>query len=138
MNYKYFDKKLQKEIPVRLERWRWIVYFDDGTELMQFDPNTKEYHFFAEIKETGKKVTSFKMVSEDNPRGINLLIPEGADLIHYYRVQKLNVGTSNYLEVKFYIFGWKILFEGRSVKRLLRIYPDDFIEIMDDDNRENY
>lgn len=121
--------------PVKVEKWRWVACFTDGSELKQFDIENNRFHSFAEIKETGKEVQSFKMVSENYPRGFNLLIPVGADLIHYYRVTRLNIGTPQYREEKYYIFGWKINDNGRVFKRLLKIYPDDYIAIMDDDGR---
>ena len=134
MQYTYTNKDNQEEI-VPVMRWRWIACFEDGSELMQYDYNTGKFHQFHEIKDTGKKVVSFKMVSENTPHGINLLIPEKADLIHYYRVQRLAWNTPQRQEIKLFIFGWKINIDGRVYKRLLKIYPNDYIEIMDDDRR---
>ena len=135
--FKFFDKDQQKDIEVTPERWRWITHFEDHTILCQFDPGEERYHQFQDIKETGKTATSFQMVSDHNPQGFNLLVPEGADLIHYYRTQVLDyMGTPQ--KVRLYCFGWKILIDGRSHKRILVIHPDDSIEISDDDGRVDY
>lgn len=138
---KYYKPYTKEEVQV--ERWRWIAYFDDGSELHQYESDPVNsfsglFHSFAEIKATGKQVVSFKMISENYPRGINLLVPEGAEVIHYYRRQKLGFNTSNPISNTFFVFGWRININGQSVKRLIKIYPEDQIEIMDDDGRENY
>ena len=132
--FKHINKDNREET-VPLVRWRWVATFIDGSELMQYDYNTGLFHQFHEIKDTGKQVLSFRMVSKVCPHGIDLLVPIGADLIHYYRVRRLNWNTPQRSEECYFIFGWKINIDGQSFKRMLKIYPNDKIEIIDDDGR---
>jgi hypothetical protein len=126
------QNKFQGQI-IPKERWRWVAHYTDGTKLCQFDDETGEFHQFQEIDQS--KLSSFQMVSDDNPQGFNLLIPQGADLIHFYRNTVFNMGTPNEIRLRSYIFGWKILIDGRVFKRLIAIRPDDFITLLDDDGR---
>lgn len=114
------------------ERWRWIVHYKNGTILRQFEDDTGIFHQFREIDQA--KVESFQMVSDKNPEGINLLIPpQGADLIHFYRNVRL-AGQSEW--IKLYFFGWKIRDNrGRSLQKLICIYPNDKIALIDEVER---
>ena len=115
----------QTEQVVR-ERWRWVAYYLDGTKLQQFDDEAGVFHQFAEIEQS--KIESFRMVSDKNPEGIDLLIPQGADVIHFYRKGRLN---GQYY--KLYCFGWKIKDErGRSLQKLICIYHNDKIALLDE------
>ena len=72
------------------------------------------------------------MVSDRQPHGIKLAIPDGADIIHFYRNFKL-AGMKEFKRV--FIFGWKVLIKGKSFKRLIAIRPDDTVALLDDDGR---
>lgn len=117
----------KKEI-VQPERWRWVANYKDGTKLYQFDEETGIFHQFREIDQ--RKLASFQMVSDKNSEGINLLIPQNkADLIHFYRNVRL-AGQKEW--IKLYFFGWKIKNRGRSLQKLICIYPNDKIALVDE------
>jgi len=111
------------------ERWRWVAHYKNGTKLHQFDDEAGIFHQFREIDQS--KIESFQMVSDQNPEGINLLIPpNGADLIHFYRNVRL-AGRKDW--IKLYFFGWKIKNQrGRSIQKLICIYPNDKIALVDE------
>ncbi len=120
----------KKEV-VQRERWRWVANYKDGSTLHQFDDETGIFHQFREIDQS--KVESFQMVSDKNPEGINLLIPQDqADLIHFYRNVRL-AGQKEW--IKLYFFGWKIKDRGRSIQKLICIYPNDKIALVDEVER---
>lgn len=114
---------------VKRERWRWVAHYKDGTTLHQFDEATGIFHQFKEIDQANLEY--FQMVSDKNPEGISLLIPQNnADLIHFYR----NVKLAGYKDwIRLYFFGWKIRDNrGRSIKKLICIYPNDRIALIDE------
>lgn len=127
--FTFTRKETGKTEVVNWERWRWVAHYKDGTSLHQFDEETGIFHQFREIDQA--KVESFQMVSDTNPEGINLLIPpQGADLIHFYRNVRL-AGQKDW--VKLYFFGWKIQDQrGRSLQKLICIYPNDKIALIDE------
>lgn len=109
------------------ERWRWVAHYKDGTKLQQFDDETGIFHQFREIDQSNLK--AFQMVSDKNPEGISLLIPQNkSDLIHFYRKGRLDGQF-----YKLYCFGWKIKDDrGRSLQKLICIYPNDCIALVDE------
>ena len=123
-----FTRPTGKMEIVQRERWRWVANYKDGTKLYQFDEETGIFHQFREIDQ--KKLDSFQMISDINPEGINLLIPRNkADLIHFYRNVRL-AGQKEW--IKLYFFGWKIKDRGRSLQKLICIYPNDKIAMVDE------
>lgn len=121
-----------KEEIVEPVRWRWIAHFKGGDILKQYD-DEDFFHRFAEIKNYGNEILYFQMVSDENPQGYKLAIPNGADLIHFYRNTRLAGQTRFH---RGFIFGWKILIDGKSHKRLIAIRPDNTIALLDDDGRK--
>lgn len=75
----YLDSDGQAVAP---ERWQWCVFYNDGTELCQFDSEKHEYHYFREIEQD--KIEAFALVSLDGSKQIIRDVPSGAKLIHYY------------------------------------------------------
>jgi hypothetical protein len=134
--YTFINPDTGKEEVVEPVRWRWVVYYADGTILKQYDDRPDSYsgifHRFAEIGQHDSPVIYFQMVSDHNPQGFKLAIPNGADLIHFYRNFKL-AGEKEWKRA--FIFGWKVLIEGKVFKRLIAIRPDDTIALLDDDGR---
>jgi hypothetical protein len=133
MRYLFTDPETNKIIEVPRERWCWIAHYSDGTKLKQFDDKDGTFHRFAEIDQ--KRIVSFEMVNEEEGQSFNLQIPQGADLIHYYRNQVLNFGTGDEKRVRLYNFGWKITIDGKLYKRIIQIFPDNSIRLLDDDGR---
>ena len=131
MTYKFNNPSTGKIEEVSLVRWRWIAHYADGVVLKQYT-NDGTFHRFADIKKHNAQVLYFQMVSDRQPHGIKLAIPDGADIIHFYRNFKL-AGMKEFKRV--FIFGWKVLIKGKSFKRLIAIRPDDTVALLDDDGR---
>ena len=100
MEYKYKNEKGEIEI-VNLERWIWGVVYKDGTELHQFDKDGN-FHRLAEINQ--KEVNLFTMYQAEGNGRYDIVMPEGARIIHKYR----NI-RPYYMDhfVKIYMFGYR-------------------------------
>lgn len=131
MQFIFTDPETNSQKVIPKEKWCWVAHYLDGTKLEQFDANGI-FHQFREIYQPN--IASFEMVCE-NGQSINLQVPLGADLIHYYRNQVLNLGTPQQQKIRFYMFGWKIKIEGRLHKQIIQIFPDNSIRLLDDDGR---
>lgn len=128
-DFKFTRPETGKTEIVNRERWRWVAHYKDGTKLQQFDDEAGVFHQFREIDQAN--LEAFQMVSDKNPEGISLLIPQNqASLIHFYRNVRL-AGQKDW--VKLYFFGWKIQDgRGRSLQKLICIYPNDCIALIDE------
>lgn len=103
------DGKLE-EVPV--ERWAWGVLFKDGSEMHQFDAQGI-FHQVGEIDQDKVKLWILYKVGPENKR-IDIVLPEGARLIHKYKryvfnAAELNNGDkSKERRVTVYVFGYKL------------------------------
>lgn len=113
--------------PVTEERWQWVAFYNDDTELCQFDANTGEYHYFAEIDH--KKVVSFGMHHPQTGRLCKIEVPPKAKLIHFYNtiVQAPMGGVTTHHRL--YAFGYEL----KKEKKINTILPNDFIVEADPD-----
>jgi len=133
MNYRFIRKG--KEELVEKEEWYWIVYYDDGTILKQFDDNG----FFHQFKEIDSQQSGvFKMVSDNHSEKYVIPFNKTIKLIHYYKVAKLHFGTPYYKEIKSYCFGFEKNVDGRNQKHILMIVPNNEIIICEDPNIINF
>lgn len=129
--YKFHRKDTDEWEDVYPEKWRWEAKYNDGTELKQFDDETGFFHQFKEIDQS--KLHIFKMLSEDNPTGYQLLFnPVEMKLIHFYRNTVLNALTPEEIKLKTYIFGFEKIIDKKVYKHLMFIMPDDGLLITDD------
>lgn len=115
---------------VTLERWFFIVQYDDGTELAQFDETDGSYHSFPEIDQ--KRVRVFKMANPSTEQVVSLLVPPGAELKHFYRNFVLNYGTPDEEQARWYCFGYES--NGVSCNFIITqrdeiIFTDDFEKV---------
>lgn len=117
MEYIFINKQGENEL-VKQERWCWGVVYDDGTELKQFD-SAFRFHQFQEINQPLVKM--FVMFQPNSEKRIDLVVPEGAQLFHFYRNFILNQGTTEERKLKVFCFGWKI--KGETT--YFYILPDD-------------
>jgi len=107
------------------ERWAWGVVYEDNTELLQFNPDGS-FHQIGEVNQEAVKL--FVMYKPSDPsKRIDLIVPQGAKIIHKYRNIK-----PYYLDdfVKVYLFGYK---KGDQYAYHF-ILPDDRMVISDVDN----
>jgi len=117
----------EKEL-ISLERWVWGVVYKDETELRQFDDNGK-FHRLSEIDQ--KNIKIFTMYrSDDMNKRYDIVMPEGARIIHKYR--NIRPFYMNRF-VKVYMFGY------RTGKKDFEyhyhfILPDDRMVISNKDN----
>lgn len=99
-----FSQDVKSE-EVALERWVWGVVYADGTELHQFDGNGV-FHRIGEVDQD--RVSLFVLYkSNDIRKRIDIVVPEGARLIHKYRNYVFNAGTEQESKVRVYVFGYK-------------------------------
>ena len=98
--YKYKNEKGEIEM-VALEKWIWGILYKDGTELHQFDKEGN-FHRLAEIDQ--KEVQLFTMYKAEGTSRYDIVMPEGARIIHKYRNIK-----PFYMDkfVKVYMFGYR-------------------------------
>jgi heme/copper-type cytochrome/quinol oxidase subunit 2 len=130
MSYTYYDEQTKQNIEVPVEQWQWVVEYNDGSKLQQFD-NDGRFHQFREINVLNVNV--FKMVSVDQKNTFTLIPPDEAKLIHFYRNTVLNMGTTDEKHIKSYVFGYEIHTElGTTKKTLCLITPDNECIITDD------
>lgn len=157
--FKFTNKETDQIEEVQREKWRWIAMYNDGSELRQFDDATGLFHQLKEIEQS--KLHIFKMVSDENPRGFQLLFnPMEMKLVHLYRNIVLDYMGKNPTRLKLYIFGYERLVQpghlgidwdsidysknstnenkiknGRVYKNLTIIMPDGGVIITDDDKK---
>ena len=124
--WKFINDKGEVEW-VELERFCWGVVYKDGTELHQFDKDGN-FHRLAEINQ--KEVELFTMYESEGTGRYDIVMPEGARIIHKYR----NIRPF-YMDkfVKVYMFGY------RTGKKEFEyhyhfILPDDRMIISNADN----
>jgi len=100
MDYTYTNEKGELEI-VESEKWVWGVVYKDETELHQFDKDGN-FHRLAEINQ--KEVELFTMYELEGKGRYDIVMPEGARIIHKYRNIK-----PFYMDkfVKVYMFGYR-------------------------------
>ena len=83
--------------------WVWAVMYKDGQVLNQFDVDRKEYHYIYEIEQEKALVwTLFKL--DDITQRIDIVVPEGAKLIHRIRNHKTKSPDSH---TRVWMFGYK-------------------------------
>lgn len=100
-----FCTKEGQEIDVPLERWMWAVAYKDGSELHQFDGENR-FHQIGEVVQDNVKM--FTLYQPNMEKRIDLIVPEGARLIHKYRHYVMNASTAAEQRYKVYVFGYKI------------------------------
>lgn len=122
----YFNRngKLE-EVPV--EPWAWGVIYKDNTELHQFDAQGV-FHQIGEVDQSRVKVFVLYKTGPENKR-LDILVPEGAVLIHKYRNFVFNAAAIGGGEkpaehrVRIYIIGIK--HKGQTL--LNYVLPGDHI-----------
>jgi len=103
------DKLFCKEEEVKIENWVWVAIYQDNTELHQFNIDGT-FHQIGEIDQSKVKLFVLYQPSDLGKKAgkrIDIVVPEGAKLIHKYRHYILNFGTDQKRKVKIYIFGIK-------------------------------
>lgn len=126
-NLKWFFERdgVKEEVPV--ERWAWGVVYKDGREFHQYD-REGVFHQLKEIDQENVKLWVLYKVGEENKR-IDILLPEGAKLIHKYKRYVFNAAALNggdksqEKQVTVYVIGYKT--EGASHYNY--VLPDDRI-----------
>ena len=100
MDYTYTNENGELEA-VELEKWCWGVAYKDGTELHQFD-KSGNFHRLSEINQ--KDLELFTMYEAEGTGRYDIVMPEGARIIHKYR----NIRPF-YMDkfVKVYMFGYR-------------------------------
>lgn len=120
MKYIYHNKEENRDIEATPERWAWGVIYKDGKELKQFGDDGI-FHRFGEIDQ--KEVAIFTIYKLEDPAKRMDLMPDGAQIFHFYRNTVLEHGTTNERHIRTYVFGWKD--KGSAVYNY--ILPDDRI-----------
>jgi hypothetical protein len=95
-----------EEIP--LEKWAWAVVYKDNTELHQFELKDGEgiFHQIGEVVQ--ENVALFVLLNVESGQRIDIIVPEGAKLIHKYKNYFLNVGTPEERRERVYVLGYKL------------------------------
>lgn len=91
---------------VAQEVWGWGVVYKDGRELHQFGDNG-DFHQIKEIEQENVKLFVLYK-TDDMSKRIDIVLPEGAKIIHKYRNFVFDYGTQEKRNVKVYVFGYKI------------------------------
>lgn len=95
------------------------MIYTDGTELQQFD-NEGIFHQIGEVQH--HKAALFILFKPENPEiKIELIVPQGATLTHFYRNIVLNALTPWEKKHRIYVFGYEV--NGHSHYNF--ILPDD-------------
>lgn len=128
MQFTFFREETQETEIAELQKWGWVVCYDDGTELHQFDFSTGVFHQFKEIDL--KKPFIFKVVDlqGDKDPFIILYSPESMQLFFFYRRGILDVGGENQRKETIIIFGYK----HTGVSHYFCIFPSGQLTITDD------
>jgi len=130
MKYKYTTKDGEE---VELERWQWVVEYQDGSRLEQFDNSDMSFHSIREVDLD--RVNKFGMINTETGRRIIIDVnPEEMQIFHYYKhFGKLE--DNHYKETaKIYVFGFK--HRGSSNANYYFILPNDKIVIKNNQNIE--
>jgi len=90
---------------VDLEKWIWAVLYRDGTELHQFD-DLGIFHQIGEVDQA--KVRMFSLYEPHGKGRIDLIVPEGAKLVHKYKWYVFDAATPHESRKKVYVFGYKL------------------------------
>jgi hypothetical protein len=104
---KYIHNKTKEE--VEIEKWVWAVVYKDNTELHQYDLNTGLFHSITEIEQDKlKMLTMYRTYDNENMDSrIDIMLPDGAKIFHFYRKTILEAGTENETRFTIYVFGYK-------------------------------
>jgi hypothetical protein len=129
--------------PVEKERWRWVVFYTDGSKLEQFEVKAGKaiFHRFGEIDQS--RVYKMMLV-HDTHLPIIMYPPEGSKLVHAYvkGVYKIKAGDDHVAEVKEqgYKFGYiysgndyGVLIEWTDAVRII----SDFNAVLDIEGKYN-
>jgi hypothetical protein len=130
--YQFFRKETNKWERVLLVPWVWRATYNDGTFLEQYGEDGI-FHQFAEIDQS--KLQLFQMASVATAQVFTLKFdPINMKLIHFYRNQILNAGTSDEKRVRIICFGYERL----GAKNLMAILPNNELFICDDLNTVDF
>lgn len=131
MNYflkKKTDAGTIEEIEVSIERWAWRVQYHDGRILEQFSDDGF-FHQFQEIDQ--EHAVLFSLYKPEFPhRRVDILVPAGARIFHFYRNVILDAGTQEEKRYRSYVFGYK--FKGEAHYEF--ILPNDAVVITNTPN----
>jgi hypothetical protein len=106
--YKRIENGVETEEEVTLESWVWAVVFKDNTEMHQFEVTPDKRGVFHQIGEVDQtKVKLFVLYKPDMSRRIDIVVPDGAKLIHKYKRYRLNALTPEARNETVYVFGYK-------------------------------
>jgi len=110
MKFFYENLETKEREEVLLEKWLWAVVYKDGSEFHQFevelaDPDNSVFHRVGEIKQ--EEVALFVMISADRTRRLDIVVPEGAKLVHKYKNYVFNTGTEMERRERIYMAGIK-------------------------------
>jgi len=106
MKYTYTNKQTGQIEEVEMQAWVWGVIYKDGSELKQYDDNGV-FHQIGEIEQD--KVHTFIMYKPgDETRRFDIVLPEGASIIHKYKNYVFSALTKFEYRTKVYVFGYKI------------------------------
>ena len=110
---------------VELERWAWMVDYNNGSALVQFDADGL-FHQIGEVKQD--EAVLFSMFKPLDPsKRITILLPKGTKIIHKYR----NIKRADETEwERIYMFGYK---DGESYFYHF-ILPDDRVIVSNNDD----
>ncbi len=127
-NQKWIFSQDGKSEEVALERWVWGVVYQDGTELHQFD-NSGVFHRIGEVDQD--RVSLFVLYkSIDMGKRIDIVVPEGARLIHKYRNYVFNAGTPQESKARVYVFGYR---SGKHYHYNFVLPDDRIVQSVDDE-----
>lgn len=102
--YTFNRNGVKEEVPV--ERWAWGVVYKDGREFHQFAKDGT-FHQVGEIEQEHVKLWVLYKTGTENKR-IDILLPDGAKVIHKYRNYIFNASTDAETQKRVYIFGYKL------------------------------
>jgi hypothetical protein len=90
----------RREVP--WQEWGWATLMKDGSVMRQFDDDGK-YTFIGEVDQSQVVMfTMYRLDAEDTR--IDIIVPEGAKLIHKQR--KISISGPNMFQ-RVYMFGYK-------------------------------
>jgi len=110
-------------------KYVWRAVYTDGTILNQFDESGKE-RAFKEIDQS--RLLKFSWVPVDGQgREVSVTLRPGQRLIAFRRVKWRPFATDSKPEI-YYAVGWQATVNGRNVKSISWILPDDSVVIAED------
>jgi len=110
-------------------KYVWKAVYADGTVLKQFDENGRERKF-SEIDQSRLKIFSWEPVYNGG-RPVSVTLKEGQRLIAFRRV-KWRPFLPGSTPVILYAIGWQSTVNGRNVKSITWILPDDSVVVSED------